>query len=246
MSVWCVLLAAGRGARSGLEGNKVFFRWKNRSVLSRCLDALKNSGAYDGIVLVLAEHEREAYRHLEAEEGCHALVKALVCGGATRRESAYNGLSALPEDTQLVSIHDAARPFVTKEIILATLQDAQQYGSGVISTPVVDTIKQVDPQTGAVSTLDRAALRAVQTPQSFDYPKLMAAHKRAIAEGAAVTDDAMLFERCYGSVHLSEAPDADKNVKLTNPKDFEQLRRESTVRIGSGYDVHRLLSLIHI
>lgn len=240
MSVWCVLLAAGRGARSGLEGNKVFFRWKNRSVLSRCLDALKNSGAYDGIVLVLAEHEREAYRHLEAEEGCHALVKALVCGGATRRESAYNGLSALPEDTQLVSIHDAARPFVTKEIILATLQDAQQYGSGVISTPVVDTIKQVDPQTGAVSTLDRAALRAVQTPQSFDYPKLMAAHKRAIAEGAAVTDDAMLFERCYGSVHLSEAPDADKNVKLTNPKDFEQLRRESTVRIGSGYDVHRL------
>lgn len=240
MSVWCVLLAAGRGARSGLEENKVFFRWKNRSVLSRCLDALENSGAYDGIVLVLAEHEREAYRRLEAEEGRHALVKALVCGGATRRESAYNGLSALPEDTKLVSIHDAARPFVTKEIILATLQDARQYGSGVISTPVVDTIKQVDPRTGTVSTLERAALRAVQTPQSFDYPMLMAAHKRAIAEGAAVTDDAMLFERCYGSAHLSEAPDADKNVKLTNPKDFEQLRRESTVRIGSGYDVHRL------
>lgn len=241
MSTWCVLLAAGRGARSGLNENKVFFRWQGRSVLSRCLDALENADIYDGIVLVLAQHEFEMYRELEKEEGSHPLVKKIVCGGATRRESGYNGLSALPEGVEIVSVHDAARPFASKNVIRATVEDARNYKSGVISTPVVDTIKQVDPVSGAVTTPDRSTLRAVQTPQSFDYPMLMEAHKRAMEENFEVTDDAMLFEHYYGAVHLSSAADADKNIKLTNPKDFEGLKGENTMRIGSGYDVHRLV-----
>jgi len=241
MSVWCVLLAAGRGMRSGLNENKVFFRWQGRSVLSRCLDALESAGAYDGVVLVLAAHEMELYHRLEADEGPHALVKRLVCGGSVRRESAYNGLKALPEGVEIVSVHDAARPFASPEVIRATVADARRFGSGVISTPVVDTIKQIDPLTGAVTTPDRASLRAVQTPQSFDCAKLLEAHRRAATESLEVTDDAMLFEHYYGSVHLSAASDADKNIKLTNPKDFEGLKGENIMRIGSGYDVHRLV-----
>lgn len=242
MSVWCVLLAAGRGSRSGLDENKVFFRWKGRSVLSRCLDALAEAGIYDGIVLVLSEGDMPAYRALVAREGACPLVKRVVSGGASRRESGYNGLSALPGDVEIASVHDAARPFVTAEIIRATVEDARRYGSGVISTPVVDTIKQIDPETHEVTTPERSRLRAVQTPQSFDYAKLMEAHERARREGLNVTDDAMVYEHAYGSVHLSSAAGAEKNVKLTLPEDFRRLRMEGqpALRIGSGYDAHRL------
>ncbi len=240
MKNWCVLLAAGRGARSGLDINKVFFRWQGRSVLSRCLDALEASGAYEGIVLVLSENELSDYRALMQTEGENRLVKKIVFGGETRRDSAYNGLAAVPEDTEFVSIHDAARPFVTPDVVRITLEDAKKYGSGVISTPVVDTIKQIDPETGHVTTPERSSLRAVQTPQSFDYKMLMKAHERARIENIPVTDDAMLFEHEYGSVHLSYVDSAVKNIKLTNPNDFEKLDHQPAMRIGSGYDAHRL------
>ena len=240
MSTWCVVLAAGRGTRSGLEENKVFFRWQGRSVLSRCLDALAASGAYDGIVLVLSESDLPRYRQIVQAEGENPLVKRIAMGGDTRRESGYSGLMALPEDVEIVSVHDAARPFVTEEIVRATIADAQIYGSGVISTPVVDTIKCLDPVTGLVTTPDRSRLRAVQTPQSFQYVLLMAAHERARRENLEVTDDAMLYEHQYGSVHLSSAPGAEKNIKLTNPEDFRRLNAAPALRIGSGYDAHRL------
>lgn len=240
MSTWCVVLAAGRGRRSGLEENKVFFRWEGRSVLSRCLDALAASGAYDGIVLVLSESDLPRYRQIVQAEGENPLVKRIAMGGDTRRESGYSGLMALPEGVEIVSVHDAARPFVTEEIVRATIADARSYGSGVISTPVVDTIKCLDPATGLVTTPDRSRLRAVQTPQSFQYDLLMAAHERARRENLEVTDDAMLYEHQYGSVHLSSAPGAEKNIKLTNPEDFRRLNAAPALRIGSGYDAHRL------
>lgn len=243
MSAWCVLLAAGKGSRSGLDVNKVFFRWQGRSVLSRCIDSLAASEAYEGIVLVLSEADMSAYRELVAREGENPLVKQIVFGGATRRDSGFNGLKAVPQDCEIVSVHDAARPFASPAVIRATIEDAKTYGSGVISTPVVDTIKQVNPETGLVTTPDRATLRAVQTPQSFNYKQLMEAHMRAQEENFAVTDDAMLYEHMYGSVHLSSAPDAEKNVKLTNPQDFEKLggNKQPAMRVGSGYDAHRLV-----
>ena len=242
MSVWCVLLGAGRGSRSGLHENKVFFRWNGRSVLSRCLDALTASGAYEGIILVLAEADLPAYEALIQKEGACPLVKRIVIGGATRRESGLNGLRAVPEDCEIVSVHDAARPFVSAEVISSTIADARAYGCGVISTPVVDTIKYLDAD-GRVTTPERSCLRAVQTPQTFNYKMLMQAHEKAAREGYEVTDDAMLFEKEYGSVHLSCASDADKNIKLTNPADFEKLAGRPALpqlRVGSGYDAHRL------
>lgn len=239
MNIWCVLVAAGRGTRSGLHENKVFFQIHGRSVLSRCLDALVSSGAFDGIVLVMNPQDAALYRDMIARDGECGLVRKIVSGGDTRRESVLNGLRALPEDTDVVAVHDAARPFVTADVILATIADARRYGSGVISTPVVDTIKRIDPETGEITTPDRKQLRAVQTPQTFDYQKLMAAHLWAEKERLNVTDDAMLFEKMYGNVHLSSAEGADRNVKLTTPRDFAAFSAPD-MRIGSGYDAHRL------
>lgn len=239
MSVWGVVVAAGRGVRSGLDRNKVYFELKGRTVLSRCLDALEASGCFDGLVLVISECDMDLYRDVCAREGWNPLVKRVVCGGDCRRRSVRNGLLALPkEGVEIVAVHDAARPFVSPEVVKATVDSARECGSGVISTPVTDTIKQLQSD-GTVTTPDRSTLRAVQTPQTFEYAKLIEAHERAEAEGYDATDDAALFEYYYGSVRLVTAPGAEANKKLTNKEDFEKLNRQP-MRIGSGYDAHRL------
>ena len=243
MSCWAVIVAAGRGERAGQGRNKVFCTVRGRSVLGRCLDAFERSGRFDGAVLVLSEADAPLWTALCEREGPFPLVRGVARGGATRRDSVYSGLLALPGDAQIVAIHDAARPFVTPDVIDATLDSARQYGSGVICTPVVDTIKQIGPD-GRVTSPDRASLRAVQTPQSFDYRQIMEAHRRAQAEDIAVTDDAMLYERCYGTVRLVTADGAEANRKLTTKADFDALNgapAPTDVRVGQGYDVHRLV-----
>ena len=238
MSVWGIVVAAGRGERAGLGRNKVFFPLHGRSVLSRCVDALAASGQFDGLVLVIAAADEAAYRELIGREGENPLIRRVVTGGDCRRRSVYNGLRALPEGVEIVAVHDAARPFVSPEVVRATVEAARESGSGVISTPVTDTVKRVRPD-GTVETLDRASLRAVQTPQAFGFARLLAAHERAEAENWEVTDDAALFERLYGSVRLVTAPGAEVNRKLTTKSDFEEFRRQA-FRVGTGYDVHRL------
>ena len=242
MSCWAVIVAAGRGSRAGLGVNKVFHPVNGRSVLGRCLDAIERSGRFNGAVVVLSPEDEGRFGELRVVEGPFAIVKKTVAGGATRRDSVCNGLLALPEDTRIVAIHDAARPFVTTAMIDATLDSARACGSGVISTPVVDTIKQIGPD-GRVSSLDRAVLRAVQTPQSFDYQRILKAHLQARADRLDVTDDAMLFEHYYGDVRLVTTDDATDNIKLTMKKDFEaqETNRVPDIRIGQGYDAHRLV-----
>ena len=241
MSCWAVIVAAGRGTRAGLGVNKVFHPVDGRSVLGRCLDAIERSGRFDGAVVVLSPEDEQRFTELRIAEGPFDIVKRTVLGGATRRDSVCNGLLALPEDTGIVAIHDAARPFVSAAMIDATLDSARACGSGVISTPVVDTIKQIGKD-GRVSSLDRDTLRAVQTPQSFDYQSILKAHLQARADQLAVTDDAMLFEHYYGDVRLVTTDDAAENIKLTMKKDFETLEtsRISDTRVGQGYDAHRL------
>ena len=241
MKAWGVIVAAGRGERAGLGKNKVFFEIEGRSVLSHCLDAFNASGLMDGLVLVISEQDEADYRALCEREGECPLVQKVVFGGDSRQESVYNGLCAVPTDADVVAVHDAARPFVSREIIRVTLESALKHGSGVISTPVVDTIKQILPS-GAVTTPDRNSLRAVQTPQTFNYDQLMSAHRKARAAGVQATDDAALYEYYYGSVRLVTVDGAEENKKLTLKSDFDALKQREMplVRMGQGYDAHRL------
>ena len=236
MSAWAVLVAAGRGTRAGLDANKVFYPVEGRSPLSRSLDAIAQTGLYEGIVLVLAKDDFLAYRALAEREGACPLVKSVVAGGKTRQESVFAGLKVVPESVEWVSIHDAARPFAGEALFRATLDAARETGSGVISTDVTDTVKRVE-EGRAVETLDRERLRAVQTPQSFRREEILRAHMAALADVFAGTDDASLYEREFGSATLVTADGARENVKLTHRGDF--LRGD--VRMGTGYDVHRLV-----
>ncbi len=239
--IGCVVVAAGRGARAGFEYNKLFHKMNGKTVLTHTLDALSKSGLIDEIALVLSESDLEAYEEIKLWEGACSLVKAVAPGGNTRQESVYSGLNALSEKTDIVLIHDGARPFVTEEIIKNVISDAAQYGSGVISTKVIDTIKRVDEEGFAVETPVRDSLRAVQTPQAFSYAEIMKAHEYALKNHFSATDDAALYEFLYGRVKLTEAESAMENKKLTLKSDFESEMPKFLFRSGTGYDVHRLV-----
>ena len=237
MSTWAVVVAAGRGTRANMGRNKVFCSYGGESVLKRCLRSVRASDAFDGVLVVLSPEDMPLF----SAEDMRALADRTAVGGSTRQESVYNGLLALPDDVEIVAVHDAARPFAGPEIFRATVEAARESGSGVISMPVVDTVKRVDPATGAVSTLDRSELRTVQTPQTFRYDLLLEAHESARREGVEATDDAALFERRYGTVRLVTVPGAEKNRKLTVREDFDpEGYGVRQFRVGTGYDAHRL------
>lgn len=240
--VWAVVVAAGRGTRAGFDGNKVFQKLGGTTVLTRTLRALEQSRAFDGAVLVLAEHEFDQYERVAESEGRCPLVRVLAKGGSTRAESVWNGLRLVPEEAEIVAVHDGARPFVAPDVVRATVDSAREFGSGVIATPVVDTVKTVDENGLAVATPDRAFLRAVQTPQSFRRSELVRAYETAFSRGESATDDASLYERHVGPVRLVTAMGAEKNIKLTSREDFIQAEKNmQKLRIGTGYDVHRLV-----
>ena len=242
MKTGCVVVAAGRGKRAGLRFNKVFYPLAGRSVLSRTLDALAGCGRIDEIILVLNKDDFELYRETVRREGACPLVRQVVSGGETRRDSVFHGLKVLPKDTQIVLVHDAARPFVNAEIIENTIRDACRFGSGVISCPVTDTVKRVSAGGDAVETIDRSELKTVQTPQAFDFQKLLKAYT-SLPQDDQATDDAYLYEKLFGSVHLTSADSAKGNIKLTTPEDFilAENRFAPMLRVGTGYDVHRLV-----
>lgn len=243
MKVCCIVVAAGKGSRTGLGYNKAYYPLAGKSVLGRTLRALSACTEITGILPVISTDDEELYSTVLLQEGPFEKLEQHVFGGKTRRESVYKGLKALPRDTDIVLIHDAARPFVTNDIVRTVIDRAQKCGSGVISSPVSDTLKRIDESGNAVETLDRSRIMAVQTPQAFSYIQIMKAHEEA-PEDYPATDDASLYERCFGKTCLVTAPEAKLNIKLTTMEDFRlaEERLMPALRTGTGYDVHKLAS----
>ena len=238
-----VVLAAGSSSRMGFD--KLGFDLGDGTVLGRSLRAFDACPRIGEIVLVTGQDT--ALARQEAAR-CHKPVR-LVPGGSTRAESARKGVEAA--SGELVAIHDAARPFVTEAVIEAALQGAAEWGAAAPAVPVKDTIKRGTPGDGRTVpdqclvnfTPERASLYAVQTPQCFDrdtYLRISAQLDAAVAR--LVTDDASLFELAGLPVRLTAGDYA--NIKITTRKDLpgSPIRQgENAMRIGHGYDVHRLV-----
>ena len=242
-----VIVAAGRGSRMGLERNKVLYPVLGVPVIVRTAQAFARSGLFDEIVVVTGEGDMDEMRGLFAR---YALAAKVTAGGMDRQQSVCRGVEAVREDAQIIAIHDGARPLVTREVIAATIDSALQYGSGVAAVALKDTVKRVDENGLVVDTPKRDMLRAVQTPQTFDAGLIRQAHARyADPQGERATDDAMLAEWMGHTVHLT-AGDVE-NIKLTTPEDMllaqqvlirrGEAKEENAMRIGHGYDVHRLV-----
>lgn len=158
----------------------------------------------------------------------------VVAGGAERGDSVRAGLQAVPEDAEVVLVHDAARPLVTREIIDRTL-DAAAGGVGALAAiPVADTLKRVADGGAVEETVDRAGLWRAQTPQAFPRSMILSAYERAAAEGVRATDDAALVERFGGRVVV--VPGSSRNIKVTTTDDLDMAERlfERTATRGSG------------
>jgi len=243
-----VIVAAGRGSRMGLDRNKVLYSLCGEPIVVRTVRAFEESGLFDGgIVVVTGACDLEEMKAMFAAAGLR--VRAVVEGGADRQESVCRGIEACDENADIIAIHDGARPLVTREVIEATIVSAKAHGSGVAAVQLKDTVKRIDADGCVVDTPRRDMLRAVQTPQTFDAKLIRQAHAR-FARGERATDDAMLAEWMGHTVYLT--PGDVENIKLTTPEDMllaEQVlyrrgagkKETKTMRIGHGYDVHRLV-----
>jgi len=247
-----VIVAAGKGTRMGLERNKVLYPVLGEPVIVRTVRAFEETGLFDGgIVVVASACDMDDMRDMFARGGVHVL--ALVEGGRDRQESVSRGVAACAPEAEIIAIHDGARPLVTREVIEATIESAKMHGTGVAAVQLKDTVKRVDESGLVVDTPRRDMLRAVQTPQTFDAKLIREAHRRFAdgnERGERATDDAMLAEWMGASVRLTDG-DAE-NIKITTPEDMllaEQVlmkrlgvkKEENAMRIGHGYDVHRLV-----
>ncbi len=221
--VMAIIPAAGLGRRMQSDTEKPYMTIGGRSILAHTLSVFEACPAIDGYVLVVEPSRVASCRAMRSEPAvAYPKLVSVVAGGRTRQESVYLGLMALDSDTGSVLIHDAARPCVTQHALEASILGCVQYGAVISGTPSTDTLKIV--RDGRVEgTPDRSTLWRAQTPQTFQYRVLRAAHEQAREEGHTGTDDAELVERAGYVVRMIEgAPD---NIKLTTAEDLEIVER---------------------
>jgi 2-C-methyl-D-erythritol 4-phosphate cytidylyltransferase len=199
MSVWAVLVAAGRGERLGLDHPKAFAKLGEDPLLAEPLRRLDESEWIDRIVIVAPPGWEEPAILLAEELAC-SKVHSCVAGGATRSDSVRAGLAEVAADALVVLVHDAARPLVSDEVIARVLAPLSEGWDGVVpGLPVSDTLKLVGDDGTVVETVARDRLYAVQTPQAFLADVL----RRAAGDGEA-TDCAGLVEAAGGRVKVVE------------------------------------------
>lgn len=209
-----VIVAAGSASRMG-GIDKVMAQLKGEPMILRTVRAFQQCDAVKEIVIVTREDLIRPISSLCAQMD---KVNAVVAGGKSRQESVWLGLNALSKDVKLAAIHDGARPLISNAVIDRTVRAAHTYGAAAPAVPVKDTIKVV--KSGLVmATPDRANLRAVQTPQVFDFDLLRGALKKAEEENANLTDDCSAVERMGMSVKIVEGD--ERNLKVTTPLDLK-------------------------
>ena len=237
--VTAIVAAAGKGRRFGARENKVFAPLAGRTVLHWTLAGLAACEDVDALVVVPGSEDIERVRAVAAQ---FEEVQAVCEGGAERSDSVWNALLAVPQGTELVAVHDGARPLASPTLISSVITAARAAGAALPATPVSDTLKRSPDGVDARETVDRRELYAVQTPQVFRYDLLRDAYERARASGFVGTDDASYVERLGHPVRL--VPGERNNLKITVTEDLhmaEALLGGPSIRTGFGYDVHRLV-----
>lgn len=237
-----IILAAGSGSRMESDRTKQRMIISGESVLSRSVRAFNECDLVDSIVVVSRADEIE-WASRETEK--FSKICAVVSGGKSRAESAKNGFLAIPETTKFVAVHDAARCLITKENIATVAEVAFNYGAATAATKVTDTIKQVCEAGFVEATIPRSNLYYAQTPQIFScnlYQKAL-----SLTDGdESITDDNMMIEKV--GEKITPVDIGKHNVKITTAEDIlfaeyilERRSNMNEIRIGHGYDVHRLV-----
>ncbi len=255
--VAAIVLAAGRGARLQRDVPKAFVVLAGQTLLERSIRALAQADVFDWIQPVIPAEDGERYDAIEGLAGIGSLpsrrasgtrLATPVIGGAERQDSVRAGLLGLPASVEWVAVHDAARCLVSPEDVRRVVAEARASGAAILAERARDTLKRVE-EGRIMETPERAGLWAAQTPQVIRRDWLLEGLGAAERAGQRATDDAQLVEWLGHEVRVVESHGA--NPKITVPDDLvaaeallgERSRGDGdSMRIGQGYDVHRLVS----
>jgi len=225
--ITAILPAAGMGTRMGGETPKQFLELDGSPILLHTLRRLASSDLITDIILATRSDEIARLEELCRAEKLRQTVK-VVKGGATRQESVAAALEQVSDDTELVAVHDAVRPFVTREQVGRVIEEARKRGAAILGIPAMDTIKEVKraslPEDVALitATIPRERVVLAQTPQVFRTKLLKEAFAKAIADQVNASDEAGLVERLGHEVHVVHG--SERNIKITKPADMELAR----------------------
>jgi 2-C-methyl-D-erythritol 4-phosphate cytidylyltransferase/2-C-methyl-D-erythritol 2,4-cyclodiphosphate synthase len=230
-----------------MESNtpKQFLLLAGEPILIRTIRAFAGCPAIHCIILAVATDQKRRVKKLLAEFlSAETRQKIRVTkGGATRQQSVKAGLDALPDDIKLVLVHDGARPLVSRELINACLQKTREQGAAITAIPVSDTLKQADADGLIGKTIDRSNIFRAQTPQGAQRRLLEQAYLEAEKNNFTGTDEASLLE--HAGIPIFIVAGEERNIKITRPGDLRIARgllgEESMLRIGHGFDAHRLV-----
>lgn len=242
--VGAIIVAAGNSSRmNGI--NKLLADIDGICVLGRTLINFEECSEIDYIIVVTRNDMLEKVKEIVDEYGIKKVIN-VVPGGVTRQKSVKNGISVCPNDTEVIAIHDGARPFADRRLIENVIINCKLYGATVPGVKVKDTVKVIENDF-VKNTPDRDSLFNIQTPQAFDFELYKVALNSAENDNVSFSDDSQLFEYAGKKVFLTEGN--YRNIKITTAEDIEIagnfarcIKRENkmTIKVGHGYDVHKL------
>jgi 2-C-methyl-D-erythritol 4-phosphate cytidylyltransferase len=216
MKTSAIIVAAGSGSRLGHSEPKAFVALAGRTMLSWSLATVAQVPSIEEVVIAVPAGREAAARR---EASALSIPVKITPGGAERQDSVQLALALTSAQSELVVIHDAARPFATAEIFEACLDAAHRAGGAIAAIPVADSLKQVDASRTIRATVPRSELWQAQTPQAFRRALIIAAHDRAVRDHVAVTDDAELAEGIGVRIEVVEC--TTRNLKITTASDLE-------------------------
>ena len=212
-----VIVAAGKGRRMGTEISKQFLPLCGKEILAHTVEKFEKAACIRDIILVTGGDALQDVRQMVQEYGWKKII-SVTEGGKERQDSVFLGLQQVPQDTEIVLIHDGVRPFVTEEILERSIAAAKETGGCVAGVPAKDTIKVCDAEGFAIATPDRSTLRQIQTPQTFRRKEILAAYEKAKADGFLGTDDASVAENSGFPVRVIMG--SYRNIKITTKEDL--------------------------
>ena len=213
-----IIACAGSGKRMKVEKNKILLEVQGKSILQYTCEKFTSCEKIDEIILVVAKHDLTVVEQL-AKKIIHNKLYKVVVGGSERQYSINNALQAVDVKSEIVLIHDAARPMIKVETINKLIKEVEKSSCAIVGVRVKDTIKIADENKVVSKTPNRDYLWSIQTPQGFKLDIIKTAYQRAQQEGFLGTDDASLVERLNIAVKVVEGEYT--NLKVTTPEDLK-------------------------
>jgi len=216
MKAIAIIPAAGIGTRMRSQAPKQFLALEGSPIIVHTLRKFVGCSLIQEIIVPLRKTDIAHFKSLMEQEGLSDMV-CPVAGGVHRQDSVLNSFKEIKDESAIVVVHDAVRPFVDVSMIEAVVREADNKGAAILAIPAIDTVKQIE-RNRVVATLPRDKIVLVQTPQAFRYRLLKEAFEKALSDHFYATDESCLVERLGYEVVVLRG--TERNIKITKPADL--------------------------